>query len=51
MRSSDYIIGLSWQLIFYLECVQQQPLKEPPMPDLFMDEEHDNLISDVSLYL
>ncbi|KNA15075.1 hypothetical protein SOVF_101480 isoform A [Spinacia oleracea] len=31
--------------------VPQQPLKEPPFPDLFKDEEHYNLISDVSLYI
>lgn len=31
--------------------VQLQPLKPPPLPDLFKDEEHFSLILDVSLHI
>jgi len=41
--------GLVERTLHFCDVFQQQPLKEPLLPDLFKDEEHCNLISDVSI--
>ncbi|XP_021730623.1 uncharacterized protein LOC110697559 isoform X4 [Chenopodium quinoa] len=45
--SAAMAAGLDWGSDDSKDEVPQQPLKEPPLPDLFKDEEHYNLISDV----
>ncbi|XP_021733713.1 general transcription factor 3C polypeptide 3-like [Chenopodium quinoa] len=45
--STAMAAGLDWESDESGDDVPQQPLKEPPLPDLFKDEEHYNLISDL----
>lgn len=47
MKSAALAAGLDWESDDSNDEVLQQPLKEPPLPDLFKDEEHCNLISDL----
>ncbi|CAO2824772.1 unnamed protein product [Amaranthus hypochondriacus] len=49
--SAAMAAGHDWESDVSEDDVMQQPLKEPPMPDLFMDEEHDNLVSDLCIAL
>ncbi|KAJ8449150.1 hypothetical protein Cgig2_004205 [Carnegiea gigantea] len=49
MKSAALAAGLDWESDDSNDEVPQQPLKEPPLPDLFKDEEHCNLISDIDL--
>lgn len=49
--SAAMAAGLDWESDDSEDEVPQQPLKEPPLPDLFKDEEHYNLISDLCIAL
>lgn len=47
MKSAALAAGHDWESDDSDYEVPLQPLKEPPLPDLFKDEEHYNLISDL----
>ncbi|XP_048500140.1 uncharacterized protein LOC104894179 isoform X2 [Beta vulgaris subsp. vulgaris] len=49
--SAAMAAGLDWESDDSEDEFPQQPLKEPPLPDLFKDEEHYNLISDLCIAL
>ncbi|KNA25827.1 hypothetical protein SOVF_002940 [Spinacia oleracea] len=49
--SAAMAAGVDWESDDSETDVPQPPLKEPPLPDLFKDEEHYNLISDLCIAL
>ncbi|KAL2936930.1 General transcription factor 3C polypeptide 3 [Bienertia sinuspersici] len=49
--SAAMAAGLDWESDESEDEVLQQTLKEPPLPDLFKDEEHYDLISDLCIAL